>query len=707
MDGLRPESAGLVLESAVTELVEGEPSAWSEGAAGAAVVDLFGELSGVPVHSESEVDETGGGIETGNRQALGELDEAEGAAGPNALSAGAALESSGFVEVSSEPVLCALGVCEGMSDSMVICETPSAGPVSSGSLVETFLTGSLLSANGPPSGQASGRDQVDVFRSPTATSRDVNGRAGLMGGGGAIDLIVTSDTVWESGDYLFKNLSIVNGATLSVGGGSTITVEGAFVIAGNSTLLCRGKNTEQQVDGVWAGVGVTINAANVTVESGSKISADGQGYAGAAIVPAAGLGPGGGSGGDWAGGGSHGGIGGSRSGPAYGSTLAPVALGSGGGTWDGLDWGGNGGGAIRLDVSGTLTLDGVISANGNDGGEDGGGGAGGSIWVTVGELKGGGRFEARGGNGIRMTYAGGGGGGRIAVQYQTDGGFGGFGSSTVAGGAGRNPGAAGTVVFLDGSVPGGKLVVRGGLDIREDEVVHLGMLVVPAGASVTLGGGSRLVVDGLLELQGDAAIYCVGKNRGAQVDGQWAGAGVTIEAGSLVIGSGARITADGLGYLGGESGSIGSSGRGPGGAGADVYHGAGGGYGGGGGTTYGGIAYGSVLEPLDLGSGGGDNADNSPGGNGGAGGGAIHIKVSGTLTLEGTISANGQDGVGGEQGGGSGGSLWIETEKLEGNGLVLARGGVGQGAGGGGGGGRIAIYYRACPMSVSIWRLGE
>ena len=32
------------------------------------------------------------------------------------------------------------------------------------------------------------------------------------------------------------------------------------------------------MDGQWAGVGVTINAANVTVDAGSKITADGQGY---------------------------------------------------------------------------------------------------------------------------------------------------------------------------------------------------------------------------------------------------------------------------------------------------------------------------------------------------------------------------------------------------------------------------------------------
>ena len=57
--------------------------------------------------------------------------------------------------------------------------------------------------------------------------------------------------------------------------------------------------------------------------------------------------------------------------------------------------GGAGGGLIRLAVSGTLTINGVISANGVNGGvndyydqSQGGGGSGGSIWLTADTLAG-------------------------------------------------------------------------------------------------------------------------------------------------------------------------------------------------------------------------------------------------------------------------------------------------------------------------------
>ena len=91
---------------------------------------------------------------------------------------------------------------------------------------------------------------------------------------------------------------------------------------------------------------------------------------------------------------------------------------------------------------------------------------------------------------------------------------------------------------------------------------------------------------------------------------------------------------------------------------------------------------------------------------GGYGGGAIKLNVSGTLTVTvgGTISANGNQGqnnTGGWNdyggGGGSGGSVWIITNTLTGTGKIQAIGGVGGYGdlfrGGGGGGGRIAIYY--------------
>ncbi|MDH7503456.1 MAG: hypothetical protein QHJ82_12200 [Verrucomicrobiota bacterium] len=69
--------------------------------------------------------------------------------------------------------------------------------------------------------------------------RQQDRRMGLMDGGGPVDLVVSSDTFWDTGNYVYKDLSIVNGAVLSVGGGSTVTVQGSLVISGNSTLLCR------------------------------------------------------------------------------------------------------------------------------------------------------------------------------------------------------------------------------------------------------------------------------------------------------------------------------------------------------------------------------------------------------------------------------------------------------------------------------------
>src|SRR5262249_16822255 len=55
---------------------------------------------------------------------------------------------------------------------------------------------------------------------------------------------------------------------------------------------------------------------------------------------------------------------------------------------------------IRLTVSGQLTLDGLLSANGGAGlQDDSGGGSGGSIYVTAGKLLGSGNISANGGSG--------------------------------------------------------------------------------------------------------------------------------------------------------------------------------------------------------------------------------------------------------------------------------------------------------------------
>lgn len=88
--------------------------------------------------------------------------------------------------------------------------------------------------------------------------------------------------------------------------------------------------------------------------------------------------------------------------------------------------------------------------------------------------------------------------------------------------------------------------------------------------------------------------------------------------------------------------------------------------------------YGSVLRPESLGSGSRRE-----------GGGALRLEVTGQSQIEGTIRAQGNDG--GNTGNGSaGGSIWITTGTLVGNGELRVNGGGGGRATGGGG--RIAIH---------------
>ena len=82
-----------------------------------------------------------------------------------------------------------------------------------------------------------------------------------------------------------------------------------------------------------------------------------------------------------------------------------------------------------------------------------------------------------------------------------------------------------------------------------------------------------------------------------------------------------------------------------------------------------GIAYGHVFEPQHFGCQGG--------GNGGLGGGVIKMKVGGKLKIDGSIIASGAAGQQSFSGGGSGGSVWIETNLIQGYGLVQANGGDG------------------------------
>ncbi|MCY2987373.1 MAG: Ig-like domain-containing protein [Planctomycetota bacterium] len=237
---------------------------------------------------------------------------------------------------------------------------------------------------------------------------------------------LTSTTTISETDTTYENLDlVVSGATLTVTGQHTFN---SLYVVNTGTVTHAAFST--------AGMQLTISG-DLAIDVASRITADGQGYAGGYY--GSGQGPGAGGGG---GGGGHGGVGGgSTGGVAYDSSLTPTDLGSGGGGGT-FATGGNGGGAIRLIVTDRLTLDGSITANGLGGmqGPDVGG-AGGSVWVTAGTLAGGGAVQTNGGNGY--ASGGGGGGGRIAVYYRDGSGFTGYSSSTATGGAGAGPGGAG------------------------------------------------------------------------------------------------------------------------------------------------------------------------------------------------------------------------------------------------------------------------
>jgi hypothetical protein len=344
-----------------------------------------------------------------------------------------------------------------------------------------------------------------------------------------------------------------------------------------------------------------------------------------------------------------------------------------------------------LIVAQTLTLDGIISANGDPGAGYSGAGSGGSIYVTAGTLTGAGKLTANGGSRVGMLNAGGaGGGGRIAVYFGLNNSFAGFTTSTVN--AGRADLPPGTIGFFGTATGQRQLYVFENFIFPKDSILSFDAVIVTNAASLTLGGGSTLSVAGNLNVSGDSTLLCQAKNTGDHVNGQWAGVGVTITAGSVTVDTASKISADAQGYQGGSNGAAGS---GPGGGSGHVpYDGAGAGYGGPGGTqndAVPGQPYGSVTRPTDLGSGGGGAGGAELGG---SGGGAVRLLVAQTLALDGTISANGAPGAG-YSGAGSGGSIYVTAGALTGAGKLTANGGSRTGmvnAGGSAGGGRITVY---------------
>ncbi|MDP3723212.1 MAG: LamG-like jellyroll fold domain-containing protein [Candidatus Omnitrophota bacterium] len=566
---------------------------------------------------------------------------------------------------------------------------------------------------------------------------------------------INANTTWAD-DQVFTNLLITNNAVVTVdsinkvGGAGQITAE----VLGNL---------------------VVDSGASITANRTGYGSTSGPGQGGATYACAR-------TGGGGAGYGGAGGAGYARGGGSYGSASQPIDMGSGGGhahepCQSTTGGGGSGGGALKLTVTGTLAVNGSVSANGGDlvgcngQGGCGGGGSGGSLWFEAGTLAGTGSISANGGNGAGGgDGSGGGAGGRIVVYYTAKT-F--AGTLTAAGGTGRGAGGAGTISLelahpptsvgqfqADGvtAIPTGQAtnnqmavfkfsmtheersatltpqieVKEVGVPFNESGVLE-GPAVAYAGAALTgtvtktdiaygqkayhwrarvkdskgnysrwvaFGGNAETAAD-VTTLEGESLTGAVTWNadktftnlhitNGAVVTvdsfnkGGGAGQIVVNVIGDLTIDAGAAISADGRGY--GPS-----SGPGAGCSAGCGSHRGGGGYGGVGspGTCGGGGGtYGSSTQPTDMGSGGGGGCE----GSGSSGAGSMKFVVGGTLTVNGTISAMGGNGVH-WGGGGSGGSVWTEVGTLGGSGSISVNGG--SSASGGGGGGRMALYYAA------------
>ena len=107
---------------------------------------------------------------------------------------------------------------------------------------------------------------------------------------------------------------------------------------------------------------------------------------------------------------------------------------------------------------------------------------------------------------------------------------------------------------------------------------------------------------------------------------------------------------------------------------------------------------GSLYEPSDFGTKGGDGK-NAPTHVGGTGGGIVKLVATSTVDIDGDVFCDAGDASGYRGGGGAGGSLYISTTVFQGQGRLLARGGSVpkgrlNGGGGGGSGGRIAVWYK-------------
>ena len=526
-------------------------------------------------------------------------------------------------------------------------------------------------------------------------------------------------TITMSGPYTVHSLSIgANSASiLTVANGSTtnvFTTSGDLTI-GKAGVLTHSANTNTQVNSLVVSAG-----GDVTIASGGSINVIGKGYA-----PA--NGPGRGSAGKGPGYGGDGLNYDATYGNAYGSATQPTDLGSGG-------YYSYGAGAVKLTAH-AVTINGSILA-----GVDNADGTGGSIWVTTStSLSGNGTIKASGGGSAQGFSSG----GRIALYYDTNS----FSGSISANGY-LNAGA-GTIYMKGADTPNGKLIVRNSytstaaptpqLNTTETydsvQVAGHALYVVDDGQILNAGtfvaadtGANSAVIqnNGTITSSGTTLTNYYIYDNGTYTDSNLTiGSGTTFELdntspttpwnieGDLTVANGGTITSpanttaatyavniSATNITVASGGSINENGKGfiaqngPGTTTSDA------------GASYGGLGsrsssstaigptYGSLTQPIDIGSGGGAA-------HGGSGGGSVQLNATGSVVVNGIIGANGTSGGVNVGGGGSGGSIWLTGASISGTGSLTANGGSGySNSGGSGGGGRIAFTYTS-PLALN------
>jgi hypothetical protein len=297
--------------------------------------------------------------------------------------------------------------------------------------VQTLSGAGIISANGGSGdelggGGGGGRILINYQTNNFAGAVQAYGGAGGSGFGGAGTILVLA-TNQSARQLTVDNGGEIGASTpvdyigsaydLKVAGGATVYPTVPYLVLSNLSVTTGGMVTSAPGQ---TNLPLTV-LSNVTIDASSVIAVDGKGFPqgighGAGLSSAAGDGSGAG----------YGGMGGDSltvpGGTNYGSATQPVDRGSGGGLGSGPTYtgGSQGGGAIRLNIGGTLTVDGGLSALGNPGLQDNsGGGSGGSILINTRTLVGSGYIAADGGEG--ELYGGGGGsGGRIAIYYLTN-----------------------------------------------------------------------------------------------------------------------------------------------------------------------------------------------------------------------------------------------------------------------------------------------